>query len=349
MNNNYLKVKLTLLVITIFLLGNSSMAQNFDNPGQYMDHIGKQNSTISQKYITYISAVSHGKKAKKIEKLRAKLLNEIDQARNNVMDLPAFNGDRSLRDSSMSNLLLVYRVFNEDYAKIVDMEAIAEQSYDAMEAYMLAQEKAGDKLEESSKKLEEVQKEFAKKNNVNLINSKNENSDKLDKISKVNGYYNKLYLLHFKSAKQEVYLIEALETKNLNSIEQNRNALLKNATEGLAVLDTIKGFEGDKSLVSSLTQLFKFYKTEAEKDMLICSDFILKSENFTKMKTDFEKTSDHTKEEVDAFNKAVSDLNAGVKAYNNTNQSLNAKRNELGNNWQNAVSTFMDTHMPYAK
>jgi hypothetical protein len=337
------------LLMVSFGIVSKTNAQNFDNPGEYMGHISKQNSAISQKYINYMSAVSHGKRARKVEKLRTKLVNEIEQARSNVMDLPAFNGDRTLRDSAMSHLLLVYRVFNEDYAKIVDMEEIAEQSYDLMEAYMLAKDMAGDKLEASGKKLEQIQKAFALKNKVNLIDSKSENGEKLELISNINDYYNKLYLLHFKSTKQEMYLIEALGKNNLNSLEQNRNALLKNATEGLAVLDTIKGFAGDKSLVVSLKKLLSFYKTEAEKDMLVCSDFVLKQENFTKMKTDFEKKNAPTKEEVDAFNKAVKEVNEGVNNFNKTNQYLNAKRNELSKEWDATINSFMDAQMPYAK
>ncbi len=349
MNKSYIQQKITVIVIAILLFAQNAMAQNFDNPGEYMTHISKQSAAINQKYLGYISAASHGKRAKKVEKLRAKLIEEIDKARDNVMDLPAFKGDRVLRDSAMSHLLLVYRVFNEDYAKIVDMDDIAEQSYDLMEAYMLAKEKASEKLDASSKKLDEIQKSFAKKNNVTIVDGKNENSEKMETISKVNLYYNKLYLLQFKSGKQEMYLIDAMEKKNLNSIEQNRNALAKNATEGIAILDTMKAFAGDKSLVITLKNMLNFYRTEAEKDMAVCSDFILKSENFAKMKTDFEKKTDHTKDEVDAFNKAVKELNAGVNTFNSTNQNLNNNRNAVNKDWDKAVNDFMDTQMPFAK
>ena len=51
------------------------------------------------------------------------------------------------RDSVVRYLELSYAVLNNDYAKIMDMEEISEQSYDAMEAYMLAQQIANDKME----------------------------------------------------------------------------------------------------------------------------------------------------------------------------------------------------------
>lgn len=39
-----------------------------------------------------------------------------------------------------------YTIFNEDYAKIVDMEEIAEQSFDEMQALLILREKVDEKL-----------------------------------------------------------------------------------------------------------------------------------------------------------------------------------------------------------
>jgi hypothetical protein len=323
-------------------------AQNWDNPGEYMGYVGKTQRDVTQRYLSYVSAVAHGKKAKKVEKMRTKLLSDIDAARYKILDMPAFKGDRTYKDAAAAQFLLMYQVFNEDYAKIVNMEEIAEQSYDAMEAYLLAQEKAGDKLSEAGNKLEAMEKEFAKKNNVNLIDEETEMSRKAKQVSRVNEYHNKIYLLFFKSYKQEAYLMQALQEKNLNAVEQNRNSLAKYATEGLAVLDTMKGFDGDKSLVNACRNMLQFYKEETEKSMPLITDFILKSQNFTKMKTDFEGKGNHTKEEVDAFNKAVNEVNKGVGDYNKTNQQLNEKRSNLLNGWNDAMKVFMDTHIPNA-
>ena len=59
----------------------------------------------------------------------------------NISGLPAFNGDKEYRDTAVSFMKLYYNVLNEDYAKIINLEEISEQSYDDMEAYMMAQEK----------------------------------------------------------------------------------------------------------------------------------------------------------------------------------------------------------------
>lgn len=52
-----------------------------------------------------------------------------------------YNGDNSLRQSSIDYIKLCYNVFNDDYAKIINLEDIAEQSFDEMQAFLLLQEK----------------------------------------------------------------------------------------------------------------------------------------------------------------------------------------------------------------
>lgn len=314
--------------------------------GEYISVIGNAHAGVTQKYLNYISAVSHGKRARKVEKLRTKLLTDIDDARYKFIDMGPWNGDKTLKDAAVDHMLLLYRVFNEDYAKIVDMEEIAEQSYDGMEAYMLAQEKANEKLELAGKKLDSITKEFAKKNNVNLVRNESANDEKMKIVNKVYHYYNRIYLVFFKSSKQEMYMLEAIGKNDLNGTEQSKNSLAKYAAEGLGILDTMKAFEADRTLINATKKVLEFYKSECTTGIPAMSDFILKMENFEKLKKDFEAKNDHSKEEIDAYNKAVNDLNKGADTFNKTGQSLNEKRNRLVQDYEQAVTAFLDGYVP---
>jgi hypothetical protein len=335
-------------IVCIVVLHNSIKAQNAETPVAYMSHISNTERELSIKYLSYMSASSHGKSMKKIEKRRADLINSIYEVRVKVNDMPSFNGDKSLRDSAVGYLKMMYSVFNEDYSKIVNMEEIAEQSYDLMEAYLMAQEKAGERLREAAAAYEASHKEFASRHNVKLIDSESDLDRKLEMAGLVNAYYNKVYLIFFKSHKQEVYMLEALKAKNTNAIEQNRNALIKNCTEGIQQVKEMKGFNSDRSLETVCRQVLEFYKDEAEKKMPRISEFILKEENFEKVKKAFE-TSEKTKKDVDNYNKAVADINKELNTYNATNQQLFEKRSDVVHSYEAGVKSFMDTHMPYAK
>jgi hypothetical protein len=50
---------------------------------------------------------------------------------------------------------------------------------------------------------------------------------------------------------------------------------------------------------------------------------------------------------VDAYNKAVNDLNSSVKSFNQTNNQVNAARTQTLNEWTATEKAFADQHMPH--
>ena len=324
-------------------------AQNFDNPGTYMTAISNAQTEMNKKYMAYISASAHSGQAKKIEKMRQLTLESITNSKFKIIDLPYYKGDNSLRKSSIDYVDLCYKVFNEDYAHIVNMEEIAEQSFDEMEAYLLLREKTNEKIREAYANMDTAVKNFANKYNVKIIETKNELDEKMETASKINHYHNKVYLVFFKCNWQDAQLIKALEKKNLNNIEQSRNALISYANEGLAAIDTLEEFQGDHSLANVCRQALKIYKSIAENDISKLTDFFLKEENFDKIKKSFELTdaSSRTKEVVNAYNKAVNEINSAVNLSNSTSEKSNKSRNQAVQNWNDTEKSFLDAHMPY--
>jgi hypothetical protein len=322
-------------------------AQQFDNAGDYMSYIGKANEDITAIYLSYLSAVGHNKSARKVERRRQEVLNSISDTRFKIQGMPPWKGDRTYRDTTVSYMKLLYNVFNEDYGKIVNMEEIAEQSYDAMEAYMLAQEKAQEKLHEASQKQNEMQKKFAGKYDIKLINQETELERKSKQASDLMKHYDAVYLIFFKPYKQEAYLMEAINKKNIIAVEQNKNSLQKFAEEGLEKLKGMDGYNNDPSLIVACRQAMNFYKTEAAK-MQAATDFFLKEENFGKLKKSFESkpASKRTQQDIDQFNKAVNEINTAVNEYNAVNKDINRQRETAIDQWNSTVKKYLDNYMP---
>lgn len=341
--------KVTLiLMLACFGVMASAQAQN---AGEYMNVFSTEYSKIQQDMWDYTSSVSHGKSARKVEKRRMELIQTSNTALNKAKSQKGFNGSTQYKDSVVEYLKIVNLVLKEDYAKIVDMEEIAENSYDLMEAYMTARELASDKLVEASKMVSREQKRFAEANNVTLIESESALDDKMEVAGKVYDHYNEVYLIFFKSYKQEAYLIDAISKNDINAVEQNREALKTTAEEGLKKLEKVALYNNDRSLVLATNDLLKFYITEAEKETPKIADFILKSENFNQIKAAFEKKSEksRTQADVDGYNKAVNEMNAAVNVYNATNESLNKSRSKNIDNWNKTAQTFTDKHVPKGK
>ena len=338
---------LFILLIGCFLGLTSLKAQNLDNPGDYVTAVFNARGDMDAKYMQYLSAAAHGRRARKIEKLRQEVLDDINNCRYKTTDLPLYKGDNSLRKASIDYIQLCYRVFDEDYKKIVNIEEIAEQSVDEMQAYLLLQEKVNEKLQEGSADLQKTTHEFAAKYNVQLTEGKTALTEKMETASKLNTYINHVYLAFFKCNWEDGQMVKAMNDKKISDVEQARSALSGFVAEGLKSLDTLKAFEGDPSLASSCRQVLTFYKNLADNDMPKLTEFYVKQEDFAKLKKTFDANSNHTKDEVDNYNRTIKDINGSINTFNQLNTRVNNGRTQSLNTWQDTEKKFADDHMPH--
>ncbi|MCW3104669.1 MAG: hypothetical protein JWO09_3109 [Bacteroidetes bacterium] len=339
---------LSVLCISLFI-ANPVKAQK--SAVEYLENINKELTALMADTWDYTSAVAHGKTARKIDSRRKDLIKTSLQAKNRIGRMPAFNGDAGLRDSVVAFLTINYNVLTQDYEKIVNMEEIAEQSYDMMEAYLLAQEKANERLNTAGDRMEIEQKKFAAANNINLLENKDKVAKKLESAGDVIKYYNEIYLIFFKSYKQEAYLMDAMNRSDLNAMEQNKNALATTAAEGLEKLAKIQPFKGDANLKAACKSMLEFYKDEAATKMPGIIEFYMKKEKLDKVKAAFDAKPENkrTQQDIDQYNTAANDMNAGLNKYNSNNEALNKNRNNLLEKWNNAAAKFMDSHVPKYK
>ena len=163
------RMKKLFTLITITLTSFSLTAQDFETPVQYMNYISLQRGNISKKFLAYASAAGRGKRARKVENLRSKLLDEVQESRMNISGMPAFKGDKSYRDTAVSFMKMYFNILNEDYAKVLNLEELAENSYDEMELLLAVQDGIDKKLQDGNEKIRKAEEEFAKKYNVNLV------------------------------------------------------------------------------------------------------------------------------------------------------------------------------------
>lgn len=99
-----------------------SFAQD-DSPVASLEKINHAMSKISQKYLAYMSTMAHNNnKAKKAENKRNALLDQIIESRADVMGVPAYKGDKTLKESTLAYLKLTNDVMHENYEKVVNLE-----------------------------------------------------------------------------------------------------------------------------------------------------------------------------------------------------------------------------------
>lgn len=336
-------------IVFILFVYSSSLAyaqQSFSSAVEYMDYINTEYRTISEESLDYSNAVARGRNARKIDKRRQELIRAIAESRKNIGRLRPYNGDPEFRDTASYVLKISQIVFQEDYDKILDMEEIAEQSYDLMEAYLLAKEMASEKLENANESLELTAKIFANRNNINLIESEDKLSKQLAAMSALFGYYNDVYLVFFKPYKQEAYLLNAFSEGDLIAIEQNRDALITASDEGLSKIKELSSFKNDRRLAQSTIETLNFYKSEATSLIQPMVDYYVKQEEFERVKTAYDSKKKKTKDDVNAYNSTIKALNSQVKESNEASERLNKLRGKSLDNWNDTASEFLKDNAP---
>jgi len=348
LNPNPFMKKWLLAAMATCIFTNTLLAQT-DSPLPHFEGIGKAIRAVNEKYLVYNSAAAHSS-VKKAERKRQELLAQIDKSRYALADLSYYKNDRVLSKATADYFKLLTDNMNDNYAKIVNLEEIAEQSYDNMEAYLLLRKKISERMEAAGDTIQLRQQEYCKRHGITLTSAEDEMGRKMKQAGEVSQYNDNLYLIFFKCSSQEADLMEALEKKNITAMEQLKGAMVKYADEGLARLDTTKSFAGDGTLKASCKRALDFFKKEGDK-MTISTDFIMKQESFDKIKKTFESspTARSNKQEIDNYNKAVNELNKASNNYNQNNQYLNDTRTATYKDWNETTAAFLDNHMPYAK
>lgn len=334
--------KLLLSISTVLIVSSNLLAQGGETAGQYMEKVGKEFKEIQAATWDYTKSAANNKSARKINKRRLELIQQIDASTRNVSKLPPFARKTYFKDSVLSFLKMQKIVIAEDYAKIMDLEDIAESSYDAMEAYFKAREIASQKLELSSTRVNEAYKAFAKENNINLIDGEDDKITKqLAVADEVYSHYNEVYLIFFKAYKQESYFLAALNKGDIAGMEQNKSMLETLSMECTEKLKKIKAFRGtDNSILKPALELMNFYKMESSTKFSSLIEYQTKAIAFEKSKKAFEAIKNKTNSDINNYNNLIGEFNNSLNAFNKTNSELNNSRSSLLNNWNKASQNF---------
>ncbi|MCF6132251.1 LIC11966 family surface protein [Flavobacterium wongokense] len=342
-------MRLRLLLILFLATSLNIAAQEFKTAVDYLTYIEKEQGLISKSTWKYTTAVAHSKSARRIDNTRKQLVKSIEAAQKKISALKdGYKGDVDYKNQVLQYLDVCKININEEYDKLIDMQEVAEQSYDAMEAYLLMRDKINEKLDAENEKVENAFRSFALKYKITVNEGNTELGEKIKLSNEVFDYHTALYLIFFKVNFTDGNLSKAIERKDLSAIQQNANTLTQYAEEGLTKLKAIKPYKGDSSMINATKKALDFYKKEAQDYVPKMTNFIMFNDKFENAKKTLEaKTAnDRTKEEIDSFNAMVKQVNKEIDNYNKINSTFFQERNNIIAEWNNTGENFISGHVP---
>lgn len=336
-------------LLFFFLSVQALYAQEIKSPTDYLNYISKEQTAISKSTWKYTSAVAHSNSARKIDNTRKQLVKSIQSAKKKISALKdGYKGDVEYRDQVLHYFDFCEKNLNEEYDKIINMQDVAEQSYDFMEAYILMRNMINDKLESENEKVNHAFLAFALKYHITLSDKEGELSKKIKISNEVFDYHTALYLVFFKANFTDGNLSASIEKKDIGGIQQNAGSLVLYADEGLAKIKAIKPYNGDSALLSATKKALEFYKKQAQQYVPKVIDFFMFNDKFENAKKSIESKSpgDRTKEEIDNFNAMVKQVNKEIEAFNKTSNSNFQEKKSSVDNWNSVGDAFISNHVP---
>ena len=342
-------MKLKTLVLVTLLTQLSAIAQEFKNPVEYLNYINKEQGNISKSTWKYTQAVAHSKSARKVDATRKQLVKSIEAANTKISALKeGYKGDVEYKNQVMEYFDVCKKNLNEEYDKIINMQEVAEQSYDAMEAYLMTRDLINQKLVSENEKVNNAFKSFALKYNITLNEGDTELGKKIKISNEVFDYHTALYLIFFKANFTDINLSNAIEKKDLSAIQQNSNTLIQYAEEGLEKIKTIPPYNKDASILNATKKALEYYKKEAQQYVPTVVNFLMFNDKFENAKKSIDSKSqkDRTKEEIDNYNGMVKQVNKEIDTFNKVSNANVQEKNMIINSWDTTGENFINSQVP---
>jgi len=335
------------LLFFAFLILHTSFGQKFQTPTEYVSYIKDQENNISKSTWKYTSAIAQ-KNWVKIEECKEKLIKDIQVAKKKIGKLKeGYNGDVAYQNQILYYFDLCEKSLTEEYGKIIDLNDLAEQSNDAMDAYMQLDELVNAKLDAENEKVLATYKSFAEKYNVALT-EKSEWSQKISVYNQVCAYFNEINLLCFKVNFTDENLSKAILNADLGAIQQNNNILVQYSDEGLSKLETIQPYDGDYSVINSATKVFEYYKKQGQEYIPSVIGFFMSLDKFKNARTTLQSKSKEEKsqEEKDNYTAILKNLENELVAIRKVIYNNEKNKNELLSQWKATGQDFIVRHIP---
>ncbi len=319
-----------------------------------MDHITKQQKKVMKEFFSYNKSISYVSKKHTPKQIQGKyndVMQAINEAKSNIDSMPSFKRDSThkdslYRDSASSYFRQFGLLLSNNYNKVATLQATANQSYANMEAFLAAKEAADKKLKSLNERFYAATLKFANSNKLSDSTRKDLPAKAVGEVIETGNYFKKVYLIFFKSYKQETDIQNAIERKDANDLKKSAKDLAKSAQDGQAVLDTISPFKKDKSLVTDSKAVLTYYEKETDNKLDPIVNYFAAAKDFDEVRSRFNSKSGHSGPDVKKFKKSVKVFNKALHKYNKAMNSIYKKKKSLLSKLDHSTHSFFKKFKP---
>ena len=133
------KVMLLIICLMVAMVG---FSQSFEHPVDYNNFIVEEMNEIVNKNLEYISQSVHSDNLDEVEVKRKNLIGQIQSAYTNISQTKPYEKGEKLQSECVEVLNMYKQIFEVEYQEVNVLKQSSEASFESMEAYFTAQDKA---------------------------------------------------------------------------------------------------------------------------------------------------------------------------------------------------------------
>ena len=306
----------------IFVVGIAtiSMAQSFSSALDYLNFFTNEHLQINAKNMEYLQHAVHTEDINLVESKRQALIKQIDQSLMKTQSIEPFADDSEMVNGMQTVLNDYKKLFENEFKEVNILKSNSNDSFEALEAYFDAVEAAENKIQESSEAFRDIQKAYAKANQIQLVESGADNI--ILELNQLNSYYRNIFKRFFRINKLNNEFTQAMNSQDVDAMKKAHQDILEAAQQESKSLQSIPPFKEDASYRDVALEYVKYTQEIATKNYPAVINALQKQEDGSVLGGE------------------------AVNAYNETVQKLNSELGPLTSKVPLAGNELLKKHVP---
>lgn len=240
------------LLLALFLLVPAAEAQRrYKDARSYYREFQAQTRKIGIKNMRYLEAVVKGDDARRVNKYREMVVEQMRESKRSLARVGGFNGDDVLHREYMQALDMYLEAFEKDFGAAEELTANRYNSYDDLQKYFEAANKAEIKMLDAGYKIESAEDYFGKTYNVDLRRDTILRNKQV-LLDEVTVYTRELTSIYFRVDGELTALFNAISADKGDTLAIIITNLRKAIRKAQSELSEIEPFEYDDGLEDQL-------------------------------------------------------------------------------------------------
>lgn len=304
------------LLIAIFIgFGCQMEAQKFKNPISYFKKFQGENKKIKKKNFRYLKASLRGDNAKKVDKFRSVVVEQLKDSKNSIERLGAYKGDDILRKEYIRSLEMYIHAFENNFGVADALIKNRYNSYEDLKKYYAAVEVAEDEMLDANYIIEAAEEYFAKKNEL-VIQRDEEMEKQYENLDEVTLYSRDMTLSYFRIDAQVRLYLNIVSRGNMDSLPDVVTDMRRAVKESKIEVENYASFDGETDLYDEMHEYIEEIQGELEENMDKMTDGLqnefLDQDEFDEVQNDLEDFVKRHKYRVHSFFETKAEL---IEAY----------------------------------